>query len=132
MPTRIKTHKNEEALNIKTASTETPVGSLSGGNQQKVIVAREIASQPDLLIAANPTRGVDVGAIEYIHEKINAERNAGKAVLLISFELDEILKLSDRVVVMHAGEIVGEIDPNHTSAEELGLMMAGQKKTAAK
>ena len=119
-------------FDIRSQSEKEAVGSLSGGNQQKVIVAREIASQPDLLIAANPTRGVDVGAIEYIHEKINAERNAGKAVLLVSFELDEILKLSDRVVVMHAGEIVGEIDPNHTSAEELGLMMAGQKKTAAK
>ena len=119
-------------FDIRSQSEKEAVGSLSGVNQQKVIVARETASQPDLLIAANPTRGVDVGAIEYIHEKINAERNAGKAVLLISFELDEILKLSDRVVVMHAGEIVGEIDPNHTSAEELGLMMAGQKKTAAK
>lgn len=112
---------------IRSQSEQISVGSLSGGNQQKVVVAREIASDPDLLIAANPTRGVDVGAIEYIHEMINSERNAGKAVLLVSFELDEILKLSDRVVVMHEGEIVGEIDPKETSAQELGLMMAGKK-----
>lgn len=116
-----------EKFDIRSQSEKEAVGSLSGGNQQKVIVAREIASEPDLLIAANPTRGVDVGAIEYIHEKINDERNDGRAVLLVSFELDEILKLSDRVVVMHAGEIVGEIDPKNTSAEELGLMMAGKK-----
>ena len=116
-----------EKFDIRSQSEKEAVGSLSGGNQQKVIVAREIASKPDLLIAANPTRGVDVGAIEYIHEKINDERNDGRAVLLVSFELDEILKLSDRVVVMHAGEIVGEIDPKNTSAEELGLMMAGKK-----
>lgn len=116
-----------EKFDIRSQSEKEAVGSLSGGNQQKVIVAREISSKPDLLIAANPTRGVDVGAIEYIHEKINDERNDGRAVLLVSFELDEILKLSDRVVVMHAGEIVGEIDPKNTSAEELGLMMAGKK-----
>ena len=78
------------------------------------------------MIAANPTRGVDIGAIEYIHEKIIEQRNTGHAVLLISFELDEILKLSDRIVVMHEGQIVGEIDPRHTSSEELGLMMAGK------
>lgn len=116
-----------EKFDIRSQSEKEEVGALSGGNQQKVIVAREIAARPDLLIAANPTRGVDVGAIEYIHEKINDERNNGRAVLLVSFELDEILKLSDRVVVMHAGEIVGEIDPKNTSAEELGLMMAGKK-----
>ncbi|GBG93780.1 heme ABC transporter ATP-binding protein [Ligilactobacillus salitolerans] len=112
---------------IRSRNELEPVGSLSGGNQQKVVVAREIASDPDLLIAANPTRGVDVGAIEYIHEMINNERNSGKAVLLVSFELDEILKLSDRIVVMHEGEIVGEIDPKDTSSQELGLMMAGKK-----
>lgn len=118
-----------KAFDIRSQSEKEKVGSLSGGNQQKVIVAREIASNPDILIAANPTRGVDVGAIEYIHEKINEQRNQKKGVLLISFELDEILKLSDRVLVMHAGEIVGEIDPKNTSAEELGLMMAGKKVT---
>lgn len=115
---------------IRSQNEQVAVGSLSGGNQQKVVVARELASDPDLLIAANPTRGVDVGAIEYIHEMINNERNSGKAVLLVSFELDEILKLSDRIVVMHAGEIVGEIDPKDTSAQELGLMMAGKKVQA--
>ncbi|HIW89730.1 MAG TPA: ABC transporter ATP-binding protein [Candidatus Ligilactobacillus excrementipullorum] len=114
-------------FDIRSQSEQISVGSLSGGNQQKVVVAREIASDPNLLIAANPTRGVDVGAIEYIHEMINQERNSGKAILLVSFELDEILKLSDRIVVMHEGEIVGEIDPKETSSQELGLMMAGKK-----
>ncbi len=112
---------------IRSQNEQYPVGSLSGGNQQKVVVAREIASDPDVLIAANPTRGVDVGAIEYIHRMINNERNSGKAVLLVSFELDEILKLSDRIVVMHEGEIVGEINPEDTSSKELGMMMAGKK-----
>lgn len=112
---------------IRTQSEQSKAASLSGGNQQKIVVAREISSNPDLLIAANPTRGVDIGAIEYIHEKIVQERNLGKAVLLISFELDEILKLSDRVLVMHNGEIVGEVAPQKTNAQELGLMMAGQK-----
>lgn len=116
-----------EAFDVRCQSPKESVGSLSGGNQQKVIVAREIASNPEVLIAANPTRGVDVGAIEYIHEKINDQRNQGKAILLVSFELDEILKLSDRVLVMHAGEIVGQIDPKHTTPEELGLLMAGKK-----
>ncbi|MFT8837988.1 ABC transporter ATP-binding protein [Liquorilactobacillus satsumensis] len=113
-------------FDIRSQSETEFVGDLSGGNQQKVIVAREIAKNPALLIAANPTRGVDIGAIEYIHEKIIEQRNAGRAVLLVSFELDEILKLSDRIVVMHEGQIVGEIDPQHTSSEELGLMMAGK------
>lgn len=116
-----------DIFDVRCQSPKESVGSLSGGNQQKVIVAREIASDPEVLIAANPTRGVDVGAIEYIHEKINDQRNQGKAILLVSFELDEILKLSDRVLVMHAGEIVGQIDPKHTSPEELGLLMAGKK-----
>lgn len=113
-------------FDIRSQGEKEIVGDLSGGNQQKVIVAREISANPDLLIAANPTRGVDIGAIEYIHEKIIEQRNAGRGVLLISFELDEILKLSDRIVVMHEGEIVGEINPKHTSSEELGLMMAGK------
>lgn len=115
-----------KSFDIRSQSEKELAGDLSGGNQQKVIVAREISANPDLLIAANPTRGVDIGAIEYIHEKIIEQRNTGHAVLLISFELDEILKLSDRIVVMHEGQIVGEIDPRHTSSEELGLMMAGK------
>ncbi|GAJ27038.1 deoxyribose-specific ABC transporter [Liquorilactobacillus sucicola DSM 21376 = JCM 15457] len=116
-----------EKFDIRSQSEKELVEDLSGGNQQKVIVAREINAHPDLLIAANPTRGVDIGAIEYIHEKIVEQRNSGHGVLLVSFELEEILKLSDRVVVMHEGQIVGEIDPRRTSSEELGLLMAGRK-----
>jgi len=102
--------------------------SMSGGNQQKAIVAREISKEPDLLIAVQPTRGLDVGAIEYIHNKILEVRNKGKAVLLVSFELEEVLKLSDRILVMFEGEIVGELDPKTVTLQELGLYMAGAKK----
>ena len=102
--------------------------SMSGGNQQKAIVAREISKDPDLLIAVQPTRGLDVGAIEYIHNKILEVRNKGKAVLLVSFELEEVLKLSDRILVMFEGEIVGELDPKTVTLQELGLYMAGAKK----
>ncbi|MBA1434072.1 ABC transporter ATP-binding protein [Bombilactobacillus bombi] len=112
---------------IRTQNVYETVASLSGGNQQKVIIAREIQNNPDLLIAANPTRGVDVGAIEYIHRKIIQERNQGKGILLVSFELDEILKLSDRVMVIHDGQIIGEVDPKTITAQKLGLMMAGKK-----
>lgn len=119
-------------FDIRSQSEKEKAADLSGGNQQKVIVAREIAAQPKLLIAANPTRGVDIGAIEYIHEKIMAQRNAGRGVLLVSFELDEILKLSDRIIVMHEGQIVGELDPKTTTSEELGLMMAGKKPVMQK
>ena len=103
---------------------------MSGGNQQKAIVAREIDKNPDLLIAVQPTRGLDVGAIEYIHRQIVAQRDAGKAVLLVSLELDEVMTLSDRILVMYEGEIVGELDPKTTTVEELGLYMAGAKKEA--
>jgi ABC-type uncharacterized transport system ATPase subunit len=102
--------------------------SMSGGNQQKAIVAREIDRNPELLIAVQPTRGLDVGAIEYIHRQIVAQRDAGKAVLLVSLELDEVMNLSDRILVMYEGEIVGELDPKTTTAEELGLYMAGAKR----
>ena len=102
--------------------------SMSGGNQQKAIIAREIDKNPQLLIAVQPTRGLDVGAIEYIHKQIVAERDEGHAVLLISLELDEVMSLSDRILVMYEGEIVGEFDPKTTSVEELGLYMAGAKK----
>ena len=103
---------------------------MSGGNQQKAIIAREIDKNPDLLIAVQPTRGLDVGAIEYIHRQIVAQRDAGKAVLLVSLELDEVMTLSDRILVMYEGEIVGELDPKTTTVEELGLYMAGAKKEA--
>ena len=102
--------------------------SMSGGNQQKAIIAREIDKDPELLIAVQPTRGLDVGAIEYIHGQIVAQRDAGKAVLLVSLELDEVMSLSDRILVMYEGEIVGELDPKTTTVEELGLYMAGAKR----
>ena len=102
--------------------------SMSGGNQQKAIVAREIDKDPQLLIAVQPTRGLDVGAIEYIHKQIIAQRDAGKAVLLISLELDEVMNLSDRILVMYEGEIVGEFDPRTTDVQTLGLYMAGAKR----
>ena len=102
--------------------------SMSGGNQQKAIIAREVDKDPDLLVAVQPTRGLDVGAIEYIHKQIVAERDKGKAVLLVSLELDEVMNLSDRILVMYEGEIVGEFDPKTTTVEELGLYMAGAKK----
>ena len=105
--------------------------SMSGGNQQKAIIAREIDKDPQLLIAVQPTRGLDVGAIEYIHKQIVAQRDAGKAVLLVSLELDEVMTVSDRILVMYEGEIVGELDPKKTTVEELGLYMAGAKKEAA-
>ena len=106
----------------------TPARSMSGGNQQKAIVAREIDKDPDLLIAVQPTRGLDVGAIEYIHKQLIAQRDAGKAVLLVSLELDEVMDVPDRILVMYEGEIVGELDPRTTTQEELGLYMAGAKR----
>ena len=102
--------------------------SMSGGNQQKAIIAREIDKDPQLLIAVQPTRGLDVGAIEYIHKQIVAQRDAGKAVLLVSLELDEVMNLSDRILVMYEGEIVGEFDPKTTDVQTLGLYMAGAKR----
>ena len=106
----------------------TIVRSMSGGNQQKAIIAREIDRDPKLLVAVQPTRGLDVGAIEYIHRQIVAERDKGKAVLLVSLELDEVMNLSDRILVMYEGEIVGEFDPKTTTVQELGLYMAGARK----
>ena len=102
--------------------------SMSGGNQQKAIIAREIDRDPKLLVAVQPTRGLDVGAIEYIHRQIVAQRDAGKAVLLVSLELDEVMNLSDRILVMYEGEVVGEFDPTTTTVQELGLYMAGARK----
>ena len=110
----------------------TVARSMSGGNQQKAIIAREIDRDPRLLIAVQPTRGLDVGAIENIHRQIVAQRDAGKAVLLVSLELDEVMTLSDRILVMYEGEIVGQLDPKTVTVEELGLYMAGAKKEADK
>ena len=102
--------------------------SMSGGNQQKAIIGRELDRENPLLIAVQPTRGLDVGAIEYIHGQLVAQRDAGKAVLLVSLELDEVMNLSDRILVMYEGEIVGELDPKKTTVQELGLYMAGAKR----
>ena len=102
--------------------------SMSGGNQQKAIVAREIDKNPELLVAVQPTRGLDVGAIEYIHKQLVDERDKGRAVLLVSLELDEVMDVPDRILVMYEGEIVGELDPKKTTQEELGLYMAGAKR----
>ena len=106
----------------------TKARSMSGGNQQKAIVAREIDKNPDLLVAVQPTRGLDVGAIEYIHKQLINHRDQGHACLLVSLELDEVMDVSDRILVMYEGEIVGELDPKKTTQEELGLYMAGAKR----
>jgi general nucleoside transport system ATP-binding protein len=106
----------------------TPARSMSGGNQQKAIVAREIDKNPDLLVAVQPTRGLDVGAIEYIHHQLISARDHGKAVLLVSLELEEVMNVSDRILVMYEGEIVGEFDPKSITVQELGLYMAGAKR----
>ena len=106
----------------------TRARSMSGGNQQKAIIAREVDRDKDLIVAVQPTRGLDVGAIEFIHNQLVAERDRGKAILLVSLELDEVMSLSDRILVMYEGEIVGELDPKKTTVEELGLYMAGAKR----
>ena len=110
----------------------TTARSMSGGNQQKAIIAREIDKDPELLVAVQPTRGLDVGAIEYIHKQLVAQRDAGRAVLLVSLELDEVMDVPDRILVMYEGEIVGELDPRTTTQEELGLYMAGAKRDEVK
>ena len=106
--------------------------SMSGGNQQKAIIGREIDKAPELLVAVQPTRGLDVGAIESVHKQLVAQRDAGKAVLLVSLELDEVMDVPDRILVMYEGEIVGELDPKTTTQEELGLYMAGAKREEVK
>ena len=108
---------------------EAPSGTLSGGNQQKVIIAREVTNDKDLLIAVNPTRGLDVGAIEFVHKYLVEQRNKNRAVLLVSFELDEIMSLSDRIEVIFDGQITGSVPGKNADEKELGFMMAGGKKT---
>ncbi len=108
--------------------SSTIVRSMSGGNQQKAIIAREIDKDPDLLIAVQPTRGVDIGAIEFIHKQLIEQRDAGKAVLLVSLELDEVMDVPDRILVMYEGRLVGEFKPDEVTVEELGLYMTGAKK----
>ncbi|MGG3694075.1 ABC transporter ATP-binding protein [Heyndrickxia ginsengihumi] len=115
-------------FDVRTPSEYTKARSLSGGNQQKAIIGREIDRNPDLLIAAQPTRGLDVGAIEFIHKRLIEQRDRGKAVLLVSFELDEILNVSDRIAVIYEGQIIDIVDASQTTEQELGLLMAGSKK----
>lgn len=112
---------------VRTPNEYTVARALSGGNQQKAIIAREVDRHPDLLIAAQPTRGLDVGAIEFIHSKLIEERDKGKAVLLISLELEEVMNISDSIAVIYEGEIVGIVDPKQTTEQQLGYLMAGGK-----
>ncbi len=112
-------------FNVKTPTLETPVKNLSGGNIQKLILARELSRQPKVLVAAQPTRGLDIGATDYVHRRILAQREAGTATVLISEDLDEILALSDRIAVIYEGRIMGVTSRQEATAEELGLMMAG-------
>ncbi|MDP4134076.1 MAG: ATP-binding cassette domain-containing protein, partial [Bacillota bacterium] len=122
-----------EKFDVRSAEgVDTTARSMSGGNQQKAILAREIERDPDLLIAVQPTRGLDVGAIEYIHKQLILHRDSGKAILLVSLELDEVMDISDRILVMYEGEIVGEFDPKKVTVEELGLYMAGAKREEGK
>ncbi|PRT71618.1 ABC transporter ATP-binding protein [Streptococcus anginosus] len=114
-----------DEFDVRAASESVPASALSGGNQQKAIIAREIDRNPDLLIVSQPTRGLDVGAIEYIHKRLIEERDKGKAVLVVSFELDEILNVSDRIAVIHDGKIQGIVTPAETNKQELGILMAG-------
>ncbi|MEM9778736.1 MAG: ABC transporter ATP-binding protein [Pseudomonadota bacterium] len=122
-----------EKYDVRPPNCDLKASNFSGGNQQKIVIAREIESNPDLLLVGQPTRGVDIGAIEFIHNQIVALRNQGKAVLLVSVELEEILALSDRIIVMFDGQISGERMPNDTDENELGLLMAGidPKESAA-
>ena len=114
-----------DEFDVRAASEYVHASALSGGNQQKAIIAREVDRDPDLLIVSQPTRGLDVGAIEYIHKRLISERDKGKAVLVVSFELDEILNVSDRIAVIHDGKIQGIVSPADTNKQELGILMAG-------
>ena len=122
---RADTAKKLERFDVRPPNPMLQAKSFSGGNQQKIVVAREIERNPDLLLVGQPTRGVDIGAIEFIHKQIVALRDQGKAILLVSVELDEIMSLSDRIAVMFDGKIMGERLPEKTNVKELGLLMAG-------
>ena len=129
----IENYANEliKRFDIRSAEgAKTIARSMSGGNQQKAIIAREIDRNPDLLIAVQPTRGLDVGAIEYIHKELIRQRDNGKAVLLVSLELDEVMNLSDRILVIYEGEIVANVNNKDLTINELGLYMAGSKRSA--
>jgi simple sugar transport system ATP-binding protein len=117
-------------FDVRGGRPQTPAAALSGGNQQKVVVAREVSRDPNILVAAQPTRGLDVGAIEFVHRRLVTERDEGRAILLVSFELEEVLSLSDRILVLYEGRIVGEYAPD-VSEEELGIAMTGGRRHAA-
>ena len=117
-----------DKYDVRIPSLTAPLESLSGGNQQKAIIAREIDRDPMLLVAVQPTRGLDVGAIEYIHKQLVNERDEGRAVLMVSLELDEVMNVSDRILVIYEGELVGEFKPEEITVEELGLYMSGSKR----
>lgn len=127
-PIREKAERLIQEFDVRPTDQNNLAGNLSGGNQQKVIVAREFDQNPQLLLAAQPTRGIDVGSIEFIHQRLVQARDAGKAVLLVSADLEEILSLSDRIAVMYEGEIVGIVTPEEATEERLGLMMTGGGK----
>lgn len=120
-----------QEFDVRTPDEYMKARALSGGNQQKAIIGREVDRDPDLLVAAQPTRGLDVGAIEFIHKRLIEQRDKGKAVLLVSFELDEIMNVSDRIAVIYEGKIVAIVDPKETTEQELGLLMAGSKRKEA-
>jgi simple sugar transport system ATP-binding protein len=119
-----------QEFDVRGGNETTRAANLSGGNQQKVVIAREVSRNPQVLIAAQPTRGLDVGAIEFVHRRLVEQRDAGKAVLLVSLELEEVLSLADRILVIYEGRIVGEFDPS-VSEEELGIAMTGGRQEAA-
>lgn len=121
-----------EQFDVRSAGIHVTGGSLSGGNQQKAVLARELDRDNSLVIVAQPTRGLDVGAIEYIHGQLIKQRTEGKAVLVVSFELDEILNLSDRIAVINSGKIVGIVDAKDTNKQELGLLMTGMSVAEAR
>ena len=130
----VATAKSQElvaAYDIRTTDPSQAASTLSGGNQQKVIVARELSRDIRVVVAAQPTRGIDVGSIEYVHAQIVKERDAGRAVLVVSTELDEVMSLADRVLVMYRGKIVADVDPKKVSHMDIGLYMAGSRPTAA-
>ena len=122
--------KLTKEFDIRSQGVFDTASSLSGGNKQKVVLARELSRDVKLVIASQPTRGLDVGSIEFVHERLLAERKSGRAILLVSTELDEVTALADRIAVMYRGEILGIVSPD-TSREKLGLMMAGIKERAS-
>jgi ABC-type uncharacterized transport system ATPase subunit len=128
---RADTAEKMQRFDVRPPDPNLAARNFSGGNQQKIVLAREIERNPDLLLVGQPTRGVDIGAIEFIHQQIVGLRDQGRAILLVSVELDEILGLADRIAVMFDGRIMGERLPDRTDERELGLLMAGVSEAAA-